>query len=145
MKVLFLDFDGVLNLWPAPSRSGVFHKESCINLEMLLNKVPDLKIVVSSAWRVYGLDAVRDILKSNGIDPRRIIDITGDEQDSNNRNHRGYQVQCWLDRNPYVKDFAIVDDESDFENVKDKLVKTDRFIGLTQSNVEKILEILGEK
>ena len=145
MKVLFLDFDGVLNVWPNPSRTGEFHKQSCINLEMLLNKVPDLKIVVSSSWKAYGLDAVRDILKSNGIDPRKVIDTTGTEQSPDERNHRGYQVECWLDRNPKAKHFAIVDDQSDFENLKRNMVKTNKYVGLTQSNVESLMEILGAK
>lgn len=145
MKVLFLDFDGVLNLYPAPSRSGNFHKTCCINLEMLLNKVPELKIVVSSSWRTYGLDAVKDILKSNGIDPRRVIDVTGHEESPDSRDHRGFQVEEWLKRHPKVNSFAIVDDNSDFKPLHDKLVQTQRTMGLTQINVEKILEILSKK
>lgn len=144
MKVLFLDFDGVLNLYPNPSRSGSFHKTACINLEMLLNKVPSLKIVVSSSWRTYGLDAVRDVLKSNGIDPRRVIDITGHEESSDDRDHRGFQVENWLKKHPNVKQFAIVDDNDDFVPLIHKLVQTQKTIGLTQTNVEKLLEILGK-
>lgn len=144
MKVLFLDFDGVLNLYPNPSRSGDFHKPSCINLEMLLNKIPDLKIVVSSSWRTYGLEAVRDVLKSNGIDPRRVIDITGHEESKDTRDHRGFQVESWLKRHPKVKSFAIIDDNSDFKPLHDNLVQTNKNSGLTQSNVEKLLEILSK-
>lgn len=144
MKVLFLDFDGVLNLWPKPSRDCKFDKKSCINLEFLLNKVHDLNIVVSSAWRSHGLESVRETLKENGIDPRRVIDITGHEQSPDDDNHRGYQVQCWLDRHKDVKSFAIVDDESDFGDLKNKQVRTTRFVGLTQANVEKLIKILEE-
>jgi hypothetical protein len=145
MKVLFLDFDGVLNIFPSPSRSGEFDKEACYNLEMLLNKVPDLKIVVCSSWRAYGYDAVKDILKSNSIDPRRVFDITGDEKSPDSDNHRGYQVECWLKRNPKVKTFAIVDDGSDFEHFKKQFVKTNKYNGLSQDNVETILQILKGK
>lgn len=150
MKVLFCDFDGVLNPYPKPSRSGAFNKTACMNLEMLLNKIPDLKIVVSSSWRAYGYDAVKDILKSNGIDPRRVFDVLGDEKDEKNPeahkgNHRGYQVECWLKRHPKVQSFAIVDDESDFEGFRNRMVKTNRFHGLTQANAEKLLEILESK
>lgn len=145
MKILFLDFDGVLNLYPNPSRNGSFHKEACINLEMLLNRVFDLKIVVSSSWRTYGLDAVKDILRSNGIDPRRIIDITGHEEAKDSKDHRGFQVESWLKRHPKVKDFAIVDDNNDFRPLHNKLVQTKPTIGLTQANVEKILELLESK
>lgn len=142
MKVLFLDFDGVLNLWPSPQRDGKFDKEACINLEYLLIKVPDLKIVVSSAWRIWGLDSVRETLKQNGIDPRKVIDITGDEQTEDKKSHRGYQVQCWLDKHKEVTHFVVFDDESDFDNMKDKLVRIARFKGITQANVEKAIEIL---
>lgn len=144
MKVLFLDFDGVLNIWPAPKRNGDFHKPACINLEMLLKRITDLKIVVSSSWRTLGLEAVRDILKTNGIDPRRVIDITGHEQSTDSKDHRGFQVESWLKRHTEVASYAIVDDETDFGPLKHKLVKTDRFAGLTQANVEKLLEILDE-
>jgi hypothetical protein len=89
-------------------------------------------------------------LKTNGIDPRKVIDITGDEKDPENPhehkgNHRGYQVERWLSRNPKVKSFAIVDDESDFEIFKNKTVKTNKYIGLTQGNVESLMGILGAK
>lgn len=144
MKVLFLDFDGVLNIYPAPSRNGSFHKPSCINLEMLLNRVPELKIVVSSSWRTYGLEAVRDVLKGNGIDPRRIIDITGHEKSPDSRDHRGFQVEEWLKRHPKIKHFAIVDDNDDFMPLRDHLVQTNKMIGLTQANVERLLEILNK-
>lgn len=143
MKVLFLDIDGVLNLYPNPSRSGLFDKQTCINLEFVLNRVPDLKIVISSSWRTYGLEVMRDFLSSNGIDPRRIIDVTGHEQSTDNKDHRGFQVECWLKRNPSVKKFVILDDESDFVPLKHKLVKTDKYAGLTQLAAEKVLDLLA--
>lgn len=144
MKVLFLDFDGVLNIWPNPGRNGEFHKPACINLEFLLNKVPDLKIVVSSSWRAFGYEAVRDVLKSNGIDPRKVIDITGDEvSPSDGKKDRDYQIECWLKKHPEVKKFAVVDDESyDMALVANKMVKTDRYVGLTQAAVERLIHIL---
>jgi len=145
MKVLFLDFDGVLNIWPAPSRSGIFHKPSCTNLEYLIGEVPELRIVISSAWRMlHTLEELKRILKSNSIDSSRVIGVTGNEQSPNSNEHRGFQIECWLKRHPNVKTFAIVDDETDMGALKSKLVKTDRFIGLTQENVEKLLEVLEE-
>lgn len=142
MKVLFLDFDGVLNFYP--NKNGNFYKPACINLEMLLNKVPDLKIVVSSSWRIYGLEAVRDILKSNGVDPRRVIDVTGDEQSPDARDHRGFQVENWLKKHPKVSQFAIVDDQADFLPLHSHLVQTNPHSGLTQANVEKLMKILDQ-
>lgn len=144
MKVLFLDIDGVLNLWPKPRRTGIFDKTACINLEFLLNKVPDSNIVVSSTWRSKGLDKMKEILQSNGIDPRRVVDVTGHEQSKDHKDHRGYQVELWLERHPDVKSFAIVDDNTDFVPLMHKLVKTNKYGGLTQSKVEKLIELLNE-
>lgn len=144
MKVLFLDIDGVLNLWPKPQRTGIFDKTACINLEFLLNKVPDLNIVISSSWRYKGLDKMQEILQSNGIDPRRVTDVTGNEQSKDHKDHRGYQIELWLERHPDVKNFAIVDDNTDFVPLMHKLVKTNKYGGLTQSKVEKLIELLNE-
>jgi hypothetical protein len=87
---------------------------------------------------------VQNILKDNGIDPRRVIDITGDEQSTDEKDHRGYQIQCWLNRHPEVKIFAIVDDHADFVLLKHRLVKTTGHKGLTQANVERLIRLLDE-
>lgn len=146
MKVLFLDFDGVLNTWPKPDRTGIFHKPCCFNLEQLMKMVPDLNIVVSSSWRIHGYEAVRDILVDNGIEAARVIGITGHEHtDSHDRwNHRGNQIKCWLERNPEVTKFAILDDESDMEPFMDRLVKTNRFVGLSMADIEEVAKLVNE-
>lgn len=143
MKVLFLDFDGVLNINSKIQEKGKFYKPAVINLEYLLNKIPELRIVVSSSWRHKGIDQVRDMLKENGIDPRRVVDITGNEQSKDERDHRGFQVECWLKKHPEVKNFAILDDNSDFVPLKNKLVKTNSYEGLTQRKVEELIDALN--
>lgn len=144
MKVLFLDFDGVINTFGSHSSSiqrgtdpELFSPAACSNLNSLLHKVPELKVVVSSAWRMWGLDHVKKILEKNGIDSSRVIDITGNE-----RGVRGYQIQCWIDRNPGVTNIVIIDDESDMDNLMNKLVKTSSFIGLTSKDVDLALDVL---
>jgi hypothetical protein len=137
MKVLFLDFDGVINPHSHRADSAMFSKAACKNLNLLLKKVPELKIVVSSSWRIHGLSAVKDILKSNGIDVKRVIDITGDE-----KGIRGNQIKAWLDRHKKVSNFAILDDDSDMGELAPRLVKTNGFVGLTESEVNKVVELL---
>lgn len=144
MKILFLDFDGVLNLSSQKGVDASFDRVSMVNLEFILNKEPNLKIVVSSAWRHKGIEAVREVLKNNGLDPRKVIDVTGEEQSEDERDHRGYQVECWLKNHPEVKSFAILDDKDDFVPLKHKLIRTKNKSGLTQSKAEKVLEILNE-
>lgn len=137
MKVLFLDIDGVLNNFKDRNFGKSLSKASCENLNTLLKKVPDLKIVISSAWRHNGLEFMKEMLNENNIDGKRVIDITGNENGI-----RGYQIQCWLDRNPEVTNCVIIDDDSDMGELMNKLVKTNSFVGLTSKAVEQAEEVL---
>lgn len=143
MKVVFLDFDGVLNTFPHEGTGLGLEKVPCINLEYLLKKLPDIKIVVSSAWRLHGLEYCKEALKEQGIDPRRVIDITGDEL-LDGKFHRGNQIDCWLKRNPEADRFVILDDSRDQNPHMDKLVRTNPMKGLTQDDVERAMAILKE-
>ena len=137
MRVLFLDFDGVLNNFTTRNFGEAMTPISCMNLSILLDGAPDLKIVISSAWRMWGRDYCAEVLQKNGIDSSRVIDITGNEQGI-----RGHQIQCWLDQNPGVTAFVIIDDESDMGHLMDKLVKTSGYVGLTLLDVERALVVL---
>lgn len=147
MKILMLDFDGVLNTTPRTahnpeSSKGKFYRPAVINLEYLLNKIPELKIVVSSHWRCLGLEKVREIMKENGIDSNRVLDITGNEKCDGRE--REFQIAHWLAEHSEVDKFVIFDDDKDFNALKPKLVKINPSVGLTQANVEKAMEILDE-
>ena len=123
MKILFLDFDGVLN----SEQSGVFflrrHKKeggkfplwmaedqlcpiSCSNLQLLMDSCPDLNIVVSSSWRhFHDLPELRRILKTKcEIDESRVIDITPRGGAKFSQSERGYEIQRWLDENTKVEE-----------------------------------------
>lgn len=133
MKVVFLDFDGVIFTFGRYNFSAV----ACENVNYLLQLEPDLKIVVSSSWRTFGTDQVKKTLQAHGIDSTKVIDITGDED-----GERGTQVKSWLDRHTEVTNFVVLDDESDFSNMMGHLVKTDPHIGLTEADVKKAIDIL---
>jgi hypothetical protein len=141
MKVCYLDFDGTINNFHTHSNStGTdFSATACTNLNKLLNSVPDLKIVVSSSWRMWGLTKMKEILAKNGIDPDKVIDITGDEP-----GERGDQIQAWLDRNSNVDGFVILDDEQDMGHLIDHLVHTNAYVGLTEENVKEAIKILNK-
>lgn len=139
MKVLFLDVDGVLNNFHQRNFGEAFSPPSCQALNYILACVPDLKIVISSSWRMWGLDYMQKLLDKNGIKDAasKVIDLTGQEQGI-----RGYQIQCWLDRNPNVIQFAILDDESDMGPLLSRLVKTNGYVGLTSSDADKVVDLL---
>ena len=140
-KIIFLDFDGVINNFHTHSNStGTdFSATACTNLNKLLNHFPDLKIVVSSSWRMWGLPKMKEILEKNGNDPDRVIGITGDEP-----GERGDQIQAWRDRNPGVTNFVILDDDMDFGHLISHLVHTNAYAGLTAEDVKEAIKILNK-
>lgn len=106
MKVLFLDIDGVLNHRKSPKANGVFTIDP--KLLPLLKKIVDstnVKIVLSSSWRrsVHARLRVEDALATIGTEFIAYTEsIVGP---------RSAEIQEWLDRNPEVVDFVILDDE----------------------------------
>ena len=134
MKVLMLDIDGVI--WSY--RTYQFSPEACKNLNDLLTQEPDLKIVISSSWRKLGLDQCKMTLDKNGIDSSRVIGLTGNEPEG-----RGKEIQDWLDEHPEVTTYVVLDDESsEMPKLLDRLVKPDRYIGLTKEDIKKAIDIL---
>jgi hypothetical protein len=153
MKVLFLDFDGVLN-----SESYFRHlkntdkpikeqKEALCpmligNLIALMEAVPDMKIVISSTWRCYfPLPWLQATLGGYGVDQTRIIDTTDPKMDRSWGFSRGECIQAWLSQHPEVTQYAVVDDDPDMEEVKHRFVKTSMWDGLTLSKASTIAKL----
>jgi len=141
-KVLFLDIDGVL--WVGVVGMGNwrdFKPEAVINLNYIFSKVKDLKIVVSSTWRHNNsLEWLDDHFHDNGfIYEARFIGATPDFFNKPDR-ARGYEIQAWLDDHSEVDKFVILDDDSDMVHLKDHLVKTYFYDGLTKENAEEVVE-----
>lgn len=148
MKLLFLDFDGVLNStqstkmhWRNGGRQCLFVNEdhfcplALSNLQFIMEQVPDLSIVISSSWRLmHPLEELQGFLLSKaGIDPSKVLGITPDlphDPETGRSADRGLEVQAWLDENASVpegspllprfavQDFIIVDDDSDMAHLK---------------------------
>jgi hypothetical protein len=130
-KVIFLDCHGVLEINDKPSPSA--YK----NLASLLKKVPDLNIVISSSLRHKGPKYVRELLGKYEIEEDRVIGVT----DLTTVDDRGKHIERWLSTNE-VDGFVIFDDHRDMDLVKDHLVQTNPFIGLTSKECKKALDIL---
>lgn len=118
MKVIFLDFDGVLNS-EASFRMEHRRKNShvsdslsavaCSNLQYILEQDADIKIVISSTWRkLHTLVDLGNILNSYGVTAKIIgktpITFSG---------HRGQEIKQWLEDNPNVTKYVILDDDND--------------------------------
>jgi hypothetical protein len=126
MKVIFLDFDGVLTTRATKFASG---DPKCVAALNRITTITDAKIVVSSTWRIQGLKAVKVNLMDWGV-IAEIIDITPRLRDDNCT--RGDEIKQWLKENHNVSRFVILDDDTDMSDLREHLVKCDTYEGLTQ-------------
>lgn len=64
MKVIFLDIDGVLNVYPQgfDEYGSKFHPHFVENLKCLIEKT-EAKILISSTWRFSGLKVMQEMWK----------------------------------------------------------------------------------
>lgn len=150
MKVIFLDFDGVLN----SHQSAVFwhHRrsqksdliESCpialSNVEELIRRIPDLKVVITSSWRLgEDLNGLKNLLESSEFIADAIIGST--ESFSNTR---GDEIEKWLKEHPEVINYAILDDDNDMlDSQKNNFVKVSQLHGFQFGDIlwaQRILE-----
>lgn len=162
MKVIFLDFDGVLNsyFYQRDMIPGTLADEldpAAIEvLNEVLTEVPDVKIVISSSWRkIFGFKELVTILSARGFQfPQSVIGVTPDGWDSwdslsglgekPSRIPRGVEIRAWLDINPEVEHFVIIDDEGDMDGVADHLLKVNGQFGLRQGHIRRILSLLRD-
>ena len=159
-KVLFLDFDGVLNpkLWnrgkPSDNYGVLFVSKAVANLKKILDET-GADIVVSSSWKCMGLSTLQKMWKERGL-PGNIIDITPDymseellmNPDIDNDEvlkFRGYEIKGWLSKHgDEVSNYAIIDDMDDIiPEQQPHFVWTDEEKGLTEGNAAEVIMILN--
>lgn len=167
MKVAFLDFDGVLNSaqsatfwhnkrdqskwenelykdWPGTLKeylSQEFCPIALSNVEELVRRVPDLKIVVSSTWRLgETVESLQLILKPAKLVSDAVIDVTPRIA----LTPRGNEIQAWLDGHPEVTEFVIIDDDCDMLHLKEHLVHTSSLHGFQYGDMLWALRVLKE-
>lgn len=160
MRIVFLDFDGVMNSDEYFTRNPVmgFGKEQVDPekvhlLNALVGAADDIYVVISSSWRVvWDPEAIQQMLHDRGFKfSRRVIDRTR----SSVTGFRGKEIEDWLglwrerreidpDAEP-ITSYVILDDGKNFttDQHHERLVRTDARVGLTEDDVEQALEILG--
>lgn len=154
MRVIMLDFDGVLNsvgsfiynnrlynagLTTTPTHES-FDPIACSNLEYILEELPDVQVVVSSTWRKYKtLVALQEMFKTCQLLPKRMIGTTPETKEG----YRGKEIEMYLKSHPEVTQFVIIDDDADMEPYMGRLVKTDGRNGFAFTDAEKVIEMFG--
>lgn len=157
MRVLFLDFDGVLNSesWMLAHPQANFLRALDRSAVALLAEIvsrTQARIVVSSSWRrMYSLNALREVLVEGGLPTScEIVGVTPtlDRSPDGDKFVRGDEIQHWLDeasrgeQTDKVELFAILDDDDDMAHLRHRLVRTDFKVGLDRAAVERVVALL---
>lgn len=140
MKVIFLDFDGVLNCVKSKSRAPFsqlvwyvgLDSDKMRNLAKIVQET-DAKIVLTTTWRDhYTIGAYKQedpVGKYVNNKFRKVELKIYDKIQRGKRFDRGRGVNVWLDEHPEVTNFVILDDEemgyyNDYDLFDPHFVKT---------------------
>jgi uncharacterized protein YaaR (DUF327 family) len=133
MKIIFLDIDGVLNNYNTLGERLSWESDSVKILNRII-KETGAEIVLSSTWRK--LKSYRNIIKND-----MKINYIGKTPSLYKK--RGIEIQTWLDENPGVEKFVILDDDSDMEHLMPHLLQTDGEFGLTNEIADEAIKRLN--
>jgi len=149
-NILFLDFDGVLNstTWVQNNvANGIkfdiqkdLDKAAISNLNKII-EATSTKVVISSTWRLFfEVNELFDILKNHGF-IGEVISRTPLARFS--YRPRGFEIQEWMDENSVLPEkIVIIDDDTDMQHLKRRLVKINPTFGLTEKDVKKAIKLL---
>lgn len=143
MKIVFLDFDGVLNSERYVRNCGeygVIIDPSRMQLLKQIIEATGAKIVLSTSWREHWTKTGTEI---NEIFEAYQLEIFDKTPKLGGR--REQEIEAWLDRVSNVENFIVLDDaflSADF--LTGHFVKTSNFReGLGEENVALAIEILN--
>ncbi len=151
MNIIFLDVDGVLNSIrglketyfqtkrPYSGYDYPFDVRCMYNLKKIVD-MTDSYLVITSTWRKdeIGKNILLEELKRYGLDERVIgyTDIL--------HKKRGEEIKAYLEKLGREVNYIILDDDSDFDELMNHLVKTNFQTGLNDESVEKSIKILSK-
>jgi hypothetical protein len=153
MKVIFLDFDGVMDTAyyghvlgkegrPANDEFGAVFDPNCVrNLREIIDQT-GAEIVVTSSWKsVMSYGEMLDMWEKRGL-PGEMIDVTPTTSTCRNR---GDEIDVWLKECKEDCQYVILDDidESNFnEHQLPKLIVVNPYHGLDKEAAERAIELL---
>ena len=142
MKIVFLDFDGVLNSKRWFTIAGNVRKQWHLDEDLIQNlnqitKSTDAKIVLSTSWRtMYPFPDIIQALEDRGCLADVIAktpDLSGTGLGDSFFVPRGHEIEAWLRDHPEVTNIVILDDEPDMEPLMAFLVQTSLWSRLTRN------------
>lgn len=144
MKAIFLDIDGVICSirsavayggypWKIDEDSISLFDEVAVALIRQVCEKTEAVVILSSVWRKYhDIKLIGVTLELPIIDKTPVI-----------VGKRGNEIKAFLEQNPQIKKYAIVDDDSNMlDEQMPYFVKVDSKEGLSYGNYEQLLTIL---
>lgn len=150
MKVIFLDFDGVLNsskyLLRCEAHGVAIDPSRMILLKQIVDAT-NAKIVLSTSWREHWSKNSRECdsigVLINDIFSKYGLLIWDKTPELHARREK--EIKSWLDKHPEVKNFVVLDDRllsADYLN--GHFIKTSNYFdGLDEEDVQKVIAILN--
>lgn len=162
-KIIFLDIDGVLNsnFWNNEHQkeisNGKYIDTEKVKLLSVLVKKSGASIILHSGWRFWfgeDLKPLRpeagylvELLRNEGMSVAGMTpDLTTEEIRKTKKfsKIKADEILMWLKNNPDVESWVVFDDlELHNADVEKYQVRTDAEQGLTETDVEKALDILS--
>lgn len=155
MKVIFLDFDGVItsvkSKWNLDPEKMDLIKYICDST--------GAKIVISSSWRKYDLESTikhittESLFTGHGVFsiPELVVGITPrfdyfyDSEDKYIHIPKGVEIEHYLNRYSDIDTYVILDDDSDILlNQADFFIQTNPYTGITKEEAERAIKILND-
>jgi hypothetical protein len=145
LKVIFLDIDGVLNnaacFLTGPGGLRARPDPLCIQALNRILRATRAKIVISSAWRKHLTEHQLAALLAKWKVAGRLIGTTPWVICA----PRGAEIRAWLEQHPRVRQFVILDDDADMEDLHPHLVLTRFARGLTEAQATRAIQILERR
>lgn len=147
-KIIFLDFDGVLNCNTTKDRitfppwGALFRglDDDKVQLVSKLAEITGAEIVVSSTWRLhFKLDELQEILDKRGFK----VKLLGETPHSHSE--RGDEIQDWIEANGKPDAFVVLDDIRTQFVAQGVQCHSNDNDGFTQKLFDQAVKILGEK
>ncbi len=153
MKVLFLDFDGVLNSIDSIQKrhtiTGKYEPITGIHDQhvKLLNGIVErtgCTIAISSVWRTnHKIPWIRGRMTDRGFLYPRIVYGQPTPYFAQSK-VRGLEIQKWIDDfGKDIESICILDDSDDMHHLLPFLVRTSGMTGLIPEIVEKVVDMLN--
>ena len=168
MKIIFLDFDGVLNSSsysaslsdagkPTKDENGheLFDPETAKRLNRIVDET-EAKVVISSSWRYLGLTALKEMWRKRGLHGQLIGMTSMHAVDEYIMEHglnwlekgtitgspRAVEIEAWLHEHDHIDNYVILDDMPMSSALETHFVQINPILGLSDAQAAKAIEIL---